>query len=112
MPTQAIDFSDQVALVCGAGAGGIGTATARMLAEGGAQVVAVDHTDALVDETRSMVTKLGGKCLGITVDLRDPSHSKSIVETDRQGNWQASSGREHCWWNTSRPVVAAGSYAR
>jgi NAD(P)-dependent dehydrogenase (short-subunit alcohol dehydrogenase family) len=84
MPKQSIDFSDRVALVCGAGAGGIGTATARMLAEAGAHVVAVDHTDALVDETRSMVTQLGAKCLGIAVDLRNPSQTKSVVEIIRR----------------------------
>lgn len=84
MPRQSVDFGGRVALVCGAGAGGIGTATARMLAEADAHVVAVDRTDALVDETRAMVTGIGAKCLGITVDLRNPSQSMSIVETIRR----------------------------
>jgi NAD(P)-dependent dehydrogenase (short-subunit alcohol dehydrogenase family) len=78
-----LDFKDKVALVCGAGAGGIGTATTKLLAEAGAYVVAVDYKDELVEETKALIESLGGQCLGITVDLRDMGQVPRIAETIR-----------------------------
>lgn len=79
-----IDFSGKVALVCGAGAGGIGTATALHLTRAGAAVVAVDRTAELVEETRAQLTALGGACLGIVADLRDPGQTAGIMTTVRR----------------------------
>jgi NAD(P)-dependent dehydrogenase (short-subunit alcohol dehydrogenase family) len=79
-----IDFSDKVAVVCGSGAGGIGTATARRLAECGAHIVAVDRTDELVEESRVMVTGLGRRCVGVTCDLRDPEQTSKVITRVRR----------------------------
>jgi NAD(P)-dependent dehydrogenase (short-subunit alcohol dehydrogenase family) len=75
----AYNFAGKVALVCGAGAGGIGTATSTKLAEAGALVVAVDRTDDLVEETIDALKSLGGQCLGITADLREPRQVAAIL---------------------------------
>ena len=68
-----------VALVCGAGGGGIGIATARALARDGMDIVAVDFDQALVDETVRQVSDLGRTCHGIVADLRDPKQRGTIV---------------------------------
>jgi NAD(P)-dependent dehydrogenase (short-subunit alcohol dehydrogenase family) len=78
------DFSGRVALVCGSGAGGIGSSTSAILAECGAHVVAVDYSSALVEETRSQIERRGGKCLGIQADLRDPMQVGKILPTIRK----------------------------
>jgi len=74
-------FEDKVALVCGAGGGGVGTATTKLLVEAGARIVAVDRTEALVEEVREYVKSAGGDCLGLTADLRDSAQVASIVPT-------------------------------
>ena len=66
-------------LICGAGGGGIGIATSLTLAREGMDVVAVDHTQELVDETARQVTALGVACHGIVADLRDPAERSRIV---------------------------------
>lgn len=67
-------------MICGAGGGGIGTATSRLLAESGARIVAVDRTAALVDETLAMIETIGGApAVGIVADLRDPAARDAIV---------------------------------
>jgi len=73
------DFTGKVALVCGAGGGGVGTAISQMLATSGATVVAVDRTGELVAETVAQVTQIGARCLGITADLRDRKQVDAIV---------------------------------
>lgn len=68
-----------VALVCGAGGGGIGMATSLTLAREGLEIVAVDHSQELVDETVRKVEELGGTCHAIAADLRDPGQRGTIV---------------------------------
>lgn len=67
------------ALICGAGGGGIGIATSLTLAREGVDVVAVDHSQPLVDETIRQVTAVGATCHGIVADLRDPAQRNTIV---------------------------------
>jgi len=68
-----------VALVCGAGGGGIGMATSLALAREGMDIVAVDHGQELVDETIRQVAALGVACHGIVADLRDPAQRRTVV---------------------------------
>jgi NAD(P)-dependent dehydrogenase (short-subunit alcohol dehydrogenase family) len=74
-----ISFEGKIALVAGAGAGGIGSAVSNALAEAGATVVAVDRTQALVDETVAAVRRIGRETIGIVCDLREPTQVSTIV---------------------------------
>lgn len=84
MTTRPLDFTGKIALVCGAGGGGIGSAVSAMLIESGASLVAVDRTEELVEETRSKALDAGGACLGIVADLRDRAQVATIVPTVRR----------------------------
>jgi NAD(P)-dependent dehydrogenase (short-subunit alcohol dehydrogenase family) len=68
-----------VALICGAGGGGIGMATSLTLARAGAEIVAVDYSQELVDQTICRVEEIGGVCHGIVADLRDPEQRGATV---------------------------------
>ncbi len=61
------DFDDKVALVTG-GAGGIGSATVRQLAAGGAAVAIADRDG---DRATALASELGGSSFGIAVDISD-----------------------------------------
>ena len=61
------DFDGKVALVTG-GAGGIGSATVRQLAEGGAQVAIADRDG---QRAQLLAEEFGGQALPVTVDISD-----------------------------------------
>lgn len=67
------------ALVCGAGGQGVGTATSARLASLGADVIAVDFSQELVDETVARVRALGRQCHGIVADLMVPEQRGTVV---------------------------------
>ena len=73
------ELTGQVALVCGAGGQGVGAATSRRLAELGADVIAVDMSQELVDETVVAVRALGRKCHGIVADLTVAEQRQTVV---------------------------------
>lgn len=79
-----LNLSGRTALICGAGGGGIGTATSRLLAEAGVDIVAVDHSAELAEETVAMVKDIGRKCWPIVADLRDPAQAGRIVAKARE----------------------------
>lgn len=64
-------FDGQVALVSG-GAGGIGRATAWLLARLGAHVIVSGRNEAKIAEMVRSVTERGLSCSGHVVDIRDP----------------------------------------
>lgn len=72
-------LSGKVALVCGAGGRGVGAATSDRLARLGADIVAVDFSQELVDETVANVRALGRACHGIVADLTIPEQRGAIV---------------------------------
>lgn len=76
----ALDLQGRVVLVSGAGRGGIGTATSRLLTEAGAEIVAVDRDAALAGETAELVKSLGGRCHPLAADLTDPRAAAGLVE--------------------------------
>jgi NAD(P)-dependent dehydrogenase (short-subunit alcohol dehydrogenase family) len=75
----AIDLSGQTALICGAGGGGIGSAVSRNLAQAGANIIAVDQSVTLAEETRTDVVKIGVNCETIVADLMDPPQVASLL---------------------------------
>jgi NAD(P)-dependent dehydrogenase (short-subunit alcohol dehydrogenase family) len=76
-----IDLSGRVILVCGVARGGIGGATARLIAKAGAIVVAVDKTQELLDATIADIQGAGGRCEGIVADLTNLDQSDPIVDS-------------------------------
>jgi uncharacterized protein len=67
------NISGAVIVVTGAGSG-IGRASARMLAERGATVVAVDRDGEAINK---LTATTGG--LAIAVDIRDPQHGDAVI---------------------------------
>lgn len=75
-----IHLQNKVALICGAGAGGIGSAVTRALAEAGATVAAVDVTDELNEATRLDLAASGWNCETFQADLTDAGAAAQVVE--------------------------------
>jgi 3-oxoacyl-[acyl-carrier protein] reductase len=73
-----IDLTDHVALVTGA-AGGIGEATAQVLAENGADVVVTDVIEG-IEETAADVEGRGSKAVAEEMDVTDEDEVDAVVE--------------------------------
>jgi NAD(P)-dependent dehydrogenase (short-subunit alcohol dehydrogenase family) len=74
-----LDLSGKVALVCGAGGGGLGSAVSRMLAQAGANLVAVDQDESLVAATKAEAESLGVACQTIVANLMDGDIAAGLV---------------------------------
>ena len=83
-----LDLSGKVALVCGAGGGGLGSAVSRILAGAGANLVAVDQSEELVASTKAEAERLGVTCATIAANLMDADVAAALV-----GNALAQAGR-------------------
>jgi NAD(P)-dependent dehydrogenase (short-subunit alcohol dehydrogenase family) len=79
-----IDLTNKVVLICGAGAGGIGSATADVFAEAGATIIAVDRSDQLVEETLASIRKIGANGVGIKADLMNIEETEEIIRRVRK----------------------------
>jgi NAD(P)-dependent dehydrogenase (short-subunit alcohol dehydrogenase family) len=73
------DFLNKVGFVTGAG-GGIGRATANLLAEQGARLMLVDIDAASLHETASQVKAHGGDVATSVVDIAEPDQVKAAVD--------------------------------
>lgn len=104
-----IDMSNKVVLICGAGAGGIGAATADVFAEAGATIIAVDRSDQLVEETLASIRKIGANGIGIKADLMNTEETEEIIPRIRKKFDElhavvnvAGGTREHQWMELER----------
>lgn len=78
--SSAFDLSGRTALVTGAGSPtGIGFATARLLTEMGAAVIATSTTDRINDRV-SELQATGAEVVGMVGDLTDPATAPTLVE--------------------------------
>ncbi|TAL02171.1 MAG: SDR family oxidoreductase [Rhodospirillaceae bacterium] len=76
-----IDLEGRVILVCGVARGGIGGATARLIAAAGATVFAVDKAQELLDPTIADIEAAGGRCFGLVADLTESAQTDPIIAT-------------------------------
>src|ERR1700681_1217369 len=74
-----MDFSGRVALITGAGSAlGIGFATARLLAQGGAKIAITSTTDRIHERARELAADKA-KVLAMPADLRDHATTEMLV---------------------------------
>jgi NAD(P)-dependent dehydrogenase (short-subunit alcohol dehydrogenase family) len=79
MNNPTYDFTDQVALVTGAGSG-MGLVTAQAFAEAGAAVVLADVDEGAVRAATDDLTAAGHQALGVTCDVVDEAQAAAMVE--------------------------------
>lgn len=75
-----MDFTGKVALVTGSG-GGIGLATAKALAEAGADVAVLDFNPALLESAKAEVEAYGHKVITIQCDVSKADQVDNAVKT-------------------------------
>jgi 3-oxoacyl-[acyl-carrier protein] reductase len=73
-----MSVADKTAIVTGA-ATGIGRATAQLLAERGARVVAAGLQPELLAETAKTITEAGGEAIAVDADLSDPDAIEAVA---------------------------------
>lgn len=71
--------AERVALVTGGGTG-IGRATALALAGDGASVVVCGRRAEPLEGTREAIESLGGRCLALPTDVREPAQVERLVD--------------------------------
>ncbi|MGE3690329.1 MAG: SDR family NAD(P)-dependent oxidoreductase [Novosphingobium sp.] len=74
-----LDFTGKTIAVVGCHKGGMGGATCRQLAKGGATVVAVDNQQSYLDEIAAEVRDLGATCHTLTADLMDIAECEKLI---------------------------------
>ncbi len=80
MGPQGYDLTGRVAIVTG-GSEGIGAATARMLAECGADVAISGRTEVTLAATaRAIAVATGRRCIAVTGDMRQEDQVKALVD--------------------------------
>jgi citronellol/citronellal dehydrogenase len=78
-PLRADANAGRVAVITGGGTG-IGRATALELARTGARVAICGRRSELLEETKAAVEALGGECLAVPTDIREPEQAEALVE--------------------------------
>ena len=73
-------YEGKVALVTGAGSG-IGRATALLLAEGGAKIIALGKTRERLDETVAEITAAGGEAIVSVADISIAEVMRKAIDT-------------------------------
>ncbi|QJW91026.1 SDR family oxidoreductase [Spirosoma taeanense] len=84
MQTQRREMDGKVALVTGAGSG-IGKAAAILLAQEGANVIAISRTEDEINQTVEEIKKAGGKGIAIPADISSPEDMQKVyAEVEQQ----------------------------
>ncbi|HUY87062.1 MAG TPA: SDR family oxidoreductase [Acidimicrobiales bacterium] len=76
---NSFDFTGKVAIVTGA-ARGIGLAYAQAIAQAGAATVVADIDEDAALSAAQSIRDLGGKCIGLRVDVADPYSAETMAE--------------------------------
>ena len=79
MSYKLFDLSGKLALIAG-GAGGIGSACAKIMAEAGARVVVADIDLARAEKIAQDIRETGGLALSIKLDITDYGEIEKVVE--------------------------------
>ncbi|MAE93494.1 MAG: short-chain dehydrogenase [Deltaproteobacteria bacterium] len=82
----ALDLSERVAIVTGAGRG-IGEGIARAMADAGARVVIADKDARAGQAAADEIAAAGGEVIAVATDVRDPEACQELV-VQAQGTWQ------------------------
>ena len=105
MVVERIRLDGKNAIVCGAGGGGIGSATSKTLAEAGANIVAVDIDGARVEETVTQVRELGVQAHGVVANVETKVGADQVVaEAEREF------GEIHCLANIIGGMMSASEW--
>jgi len=80
MTSNPFDLSGQTALITGAGRG-IGLATARALANAGADVIVGEYIKEIGEQATAEIESMGRKSMYIPVDVRDSESVEDMVAT-------------------------------
>ncbi|GAA1105360.1 SDR family NAD(P)-dependent oxidoreductase [Pseudonocardia alni] len=78
-----MDFTDRTAVITG-GAGGIGRATATLLASRGAEVLLVDRDEAGLTDAAEAIAAAGGTAHTTTADVSDEQSVRDYVDRARE----------------------------
>jgi NAD(P)-dependent dehydrogenase (short-subunit alcohol dehydrogenase family) len=99
-------LTDRVAVITGGG-GGIGAATAALLAAHGAHVVVADIDEALAEATVSAITADGGAAEAVIMDVRDRAAVRALASTvlDRHGRVDVLVNNVGHWLRTAKGFV-------
>src|SRR5688572_4027350 len=75
-----MDFSGKVAIVTGAGAGGIGEGIAKGLAEAGCKVVVADINEKAGQEAVDKLKGAGHDAIFVPVDISSPESAQALAD--------------------------------
>ncbi|MGW8816099.1 SDR family NAD(P)-dependent oxidoreductase [Gordonia terrae] len=78
-PFSNLDLTGKAMIVTGAG-GGIGRATARLLAARGASVLVTDVNQSAVSETAELISEVGGQASSLQVDVSREDDVRAMVD--------------------------------
>ena len=78
-----MSLAGKTAIVTGAGTG-IGRATAQLLAERGARVVAAGLQPDKLDETVGAITEAGGEAVAAHADVSDPQAIEDVAKLEKR----------------------------
>ena len=78
-PNRTVPLEGRVAVVTGSGAGGIGAATARLLATAGANVVVNDRIEGTTEELEREIKDLGRDAVAVVANVMRPEGAAAVV---------------------------------
>jgi NAD(P)-dependent dehydrogenase (short-subunit alcohol dehydrogenase family) len=79
-----LDLTGRVVVVAGAGGGGIGTSCARMAAQAGATVLAVDRSEAALETHIAPLARDGLRLVPFIADMQTEAGAASVVQRARE----------------------------